>query len=912
MATPLLATKLYIPPPRPQVIPRPRLIERLSEGLRLGRKLTLIAAPAGFGKTTLFSEWIALSQRRFAWLSLDEGDNDPARFLAYLVAALQTIDPSLGSEALSLLEARQPQPPEMILTALINAVAQAPHQIVLVLDDYHLIEVRPIQEIMSFLLDHLPPQLHLALASRADPPLPLARLRGRGALTELRAADLRFTPGEAALFLNQVMDLGLSAEHVDALEARTEGWIAGLQMAALSMQGRADSAGFIQAFTGSHHYIIDYLVEEVLHRQTEQVRNFLLQTAILDRLSGPLCDLVTGQADGSAMLPALERANLFVVPLDDRRQWYRYHHLFADVLRARFREAQPDQVPILHRRASQWYEQNDFPVEAVRHALAAQDFERAASLVERAWPGVARSRQDATLRAWLKALPDALVRRRPVLSVYYAGALLVVGEMEAVEPRLRDAERWLETAAETSEGAQAPAGEQVVANEDELRKLPSQIAIYRAALAQARGDAAGTAQHARQALAHVQTGDHLGHGAAAGLLGLALWASGELDAALRTFGEARISLQLAGNLSDALSSTLILADMYIVQGRLREADRAYEQALQLAAAQGEPAPPATADLYVGLSELLRERDELEAAARHLHKSKALGEHASLAENRYRWHVAMARLLEAQGDLDGALDRLGEAERLYLRGFFPEVRPIAALRARIWIAQGRLAEALRWARDRGLSAADDLSYLREFDHLTLARLLLAQSNAGQDAGALREALDLLGRLLAAAEAGGRAGSVNEILVLQALAHAAQGNTSQALPPLERALAQAEPEDYVRLFAGEGPPLAALLREAAQRGITPGYVGRLLGAIGESAPPAVGQVTTPAGQPLPEPLSEREREVLRLLRTELSGPEIARQLVVSLNTFHTHTKNIYGKLGVKNRQAAVRRADELNLS
>ncbi len=913
MATPILATKLYIPPPRPQLVPRPRLSERLDEGLRAGRKLTLVAAPAGFGKTTLLSEWLSTTQRPVAWLSLDEDDNDPARFLAYFIAALQTIEPGLGSEALSLLQARQPPPTDVTLATLINEVAGTVQPSVIVLDDYHLIEHRSIHAALTFLLDHLPRQMHLVFASRADPPLPLARLRARGELTELRAADLRFAPGEAAAFLNQVMGLRLAADDIAALENRTEGWIAGLQMAALSMQGRKDISPFIRAFTGSHRYIIDYLVEEVLTRQPEHVRGFLLQTSILDRLCGPLCEAVTGQTDGSGQLQALERANLFVVPLDDQRQWYRYHHLFADVLQARLREARPDPLPALHRRASAWYAQHELPVEAVRHALAAGDFEQAANLVELAWPAVARSWEDAVLRTWQKALPDDLVRRRPVLSVYFAGAQLIGGELERVEARLRDAERWLETTAAASEQTETAAGQPVVANEEEFRKLPSQIAIYRAALAQARGDVNGTIVQARRALDHLQPGDHLGHGGAAGFLGLALWASGDLEAAPRTFAEAMDSLKLAGNLADVISGAVVLADMHGAQGRLHEARRTLEQAWQLAVAQGEPALPGTADLLVALSELQLERNELDAAEQHLARARALGDRASLSANRYRWHVAMARLQAAQGDLDGALDRLGEAERLYLRGFYPEVRPIAALKARLWVAQGRLAEARAWARAQSVaeSAQGDLSYLREFEHLTLVRLLIAEHKAGQTATPLPEAQKLLGRLLAAAESGGRTGSVIEIRMAMALAHAAQGQLAEALVALEPALTQAEPEGYLRLFVDEGQPMAALLQAAVQGGIAPNYARRLIAAFGQTVPPPAITRPAPAPHPLPEPLSERELEVLRLLRTELSGPEIARQLMVSLNTFQTHTKNIYSKLGVSSRRAAVRRAEELHL-
>ncbi len=546
---PILATKLYVPPPRPQFVPRPRLIEHLNDGLQVGSKLTLIAAPAGFGKTTLLSEWLNAKSEGGrtppsvlrGWVKDESGETThPSSFnLHPFIAALQTIDAGIGAEALDRLQDRQPPPAELILTTLINELAVTPQDIILVLDDYHLIEIQPIHAALTFLLDHLPRQLHLVIASRSDPALPLARLRARGELTDLRAGDLRFTPDEAATFLNQVMGLGLSAENVAALETRTEGWIAGLQMAALSMQGREDIVHFVQAFAGSHRYIIDYLVEEVLQRQPESVRSFLLQTCILDRLGGPLWDAVTVQADGSGRLQALERANLFVVPLDDQRQWYRYHHLFADVLRARLQEAQPERVPVLHRRASEWYEQNELPVEAVQHALAAEAFERAASLVELAWPALGRRRQDATLRGWLKALPDELVRGRPVLSVYFASALLMGGELEAVEPHLRDAERWLDTPANTQERPQARTAERVVANDEEFRRLAVTIAINRAGLAQARGDIAGTTQYAQQALAGVQPGDHLGRSGAAGFLGLALWASGDLGAAQQTFAEAR-------------------------------------------------------------------------------------------------------------------------------------------------------------------------------------------------------------------------------------------------------------------------------------------------------------------------------------------------------------------------------------
>ncbi len=564
---------------------------------------------------------------------------------------------------------------------------------------------------------------------------------------------------------------------------------------------------------------MDYLVEEVLQRQPEPVRSFLLQTSILDRLHGPLCDAVTGQEEGNARLEALERGNFFVVPLDDKRHWYRYHHLFAEVLSAHLMAEQPDQVATLHRRASEWYEHNGLAADAIHHALAAEDFERAADLVELAVPAMRRSRQEATVLGWLKALPDELVHCRPVLSVGYAWALLAGGELEAVEARLRDAERWLDTTADTSELASAPSAEMVVVDEEEFRRLPGSIAVLRAAHAQALGDVPNTMKYARQALDLVPEDDHLRRGAAAALLGLASWASGDLEAAHRTYADGMASVQKAGNISDAISCTIALADIRIAQGRLHEAMRTYEQSLQLATEQGEPVLRGTADLYVGMSELHREHDDLNAATQHLLRSKELGERTGLPQNRYRWCVAMARIREAQGDLDGALDLLHEAERLYVSDFSPNVRPVAALVTRVWVAQGRLGEALGWAREQGLSVSDDLSYLREFEHITLARVLLARYKSDRADRSMLEAMGLLERLLQAAEEGERTGSVIEILVLQALAHQVQGDIPAALVPLQRALTLAEPEGYVRMFVDEGPPMAVLLEEAAKHGICP---------------------------------------------------------------------------------------------
>ena len=909
MPAALLETKFYVPRLRRGLVSRLRLSERLDCGT--ASKLMLVSAPAGFGKTTLLTAWLAAGpaapadRRLAAWLSLDRGDNDPASFWAYVIAALRTVASGIGESALALLRAPQPPPVEAVLTALLNDLAAIAGDIVLVLDDYHLIDVREVQDGMAFLLDHLPPGLHVVIASRADPALPLARLRARGELAEIRAAELRFTPDEAAAYLNGLMGLQLTARDVAALESRTEGWIAALQLAALSMQGRDDVAGFIAGFAGDDRYVVDYLAEEVLARQPGRVQAFLLQTSILGRLSGPLCDAVTGQGGGKGMLEALDRGNLFLVPLDDRRRWYRYHHLFADVLRARLLDEQPAQVPDLHRRASAWYEQNGELSEAVRHALAAGDFGRAADLVERAIPAIRRTRQEAKLRGWLEVLPAEVVQVRPVLSVYFAGALLLGGQLEGVEARLRDAERWLEPATGGRGEPHAASPEMVVADAEEYHRLPALIESYRAGQALVRGDAPGTVRHAQRAIELALEDDYLCRASAAGLLGLVYWGSGDLEAGHRAYSACVDGLRRAGFVADVLGCSIALADIRSTQGRLGEAMRTFEQALLLAGDQGGSVLRGTADMYVGMSEIARERDDLPTATQLLLRSQELGEHTGLPQNPYRWRVAMARVREAEGDLSGALDLLNEAKRLYVSDFFPEVRPVPALRARVWIAQGRLGEALGWAREQGLSVEDNLSYLREFEHITLARLLLARHRSERAEPSLQEAARLLERLLLAAEAGGRTGRVIEILVLRALAHQALADIPAALGFLDRAVTLAEPEGYVRVFVDEGQPMASLLRAVAKQGTRRDYVRRLLAAASGIEHNALTE------QGLIEPLSERELDVLRLLGSELDGPAIARELMVSLNTMRTHTKNIYAKLAVTNRRAAVRRAAELNL-
>ncbi len=923
MSTPVLATKLFAPARRPQLVARPRLTGQLDTTLDAGHRLTLVSAPAGFGKTTVLSDWLAhLAQRqphtRVGWLSLDDADNDLTRLVTHVVASLNSV--GLGVDT-AVLESLHTASTSTALTVLVNDVSRAGENAsgerwVLVLDDYHAIGASEVHEAVTFLLDHLPDHVHLVMATRSDPPLPLARLRSGGQLTEVRAADLRFRPAEAREFLNQTMGLYLTSADVDALEERTEGWIAGLQLAALSLRSipeRGEVAGFIEAFTGSNRFVIDYLADEVLARQPGRVRDFLLGTAVLDRLTGPLCDAVTGSADGTRMLEDLERGNLFLVPLDTERLWYRYHHLFADVLRVRLRAEAPDQVPSLHQRASDWFASHGLVEDAVRHALAAEDVDRAAYLMEEALPELRRTRQDGLLLAWVRSLPESVVRRSPVLSILSGWSMMMSGDLDGLESRLDDAEAALAAGAHDEDLAAA------WADTDDLRTAPATVSVYRASLAQARGDVAGTMRHACRALDLAGPEDHFVRGAGSGFVGLAAWAAGDIGEALSTFSEAVRSLHTAGNLVDELDGTVVLADMWITSGRPSRARRLCEQALQTATEGGHPYVRATADLHVALAELDRELDDLTSAEAHLETARVLGERTSITENRHRWFVAMSQVRAAGGDYDTAIGLLDQAEALYRHGFYPDVRPVRAMRARVQIAAGALAAAVGWADDRGVSVGDDAHHLREYEHLTLARLLLAQHRVEQHsdhAGSahLAAVLGLLDRLHAAATDAGRDGSVLEIRVLQALAHHAHGDLPAALAALSRALSEApEPDSYVRLYLDEGAPMMALLHQAAsttepagaERGETVrGLARRLL----DRAHPVEG--TEPPATLL-GPLSQRELEVLRLLDSELTGPEIARELYVTLNTLRTHTKRIFTKLDAKTRAAAVHRARERGL-
>jgi LuxR family maltose regulon positive regulatory protein len=880
-----------MPPVSRKFVPRPHLIRQLEEGLRLDRRLTLASAPAGFGKTTLLSDWLRQTDRPATWLSLDDGDNDLARFLAYLVAALQRVDPAIGQTAQAMLQAPQAPPLESLLSSLINDIAEMGNPFILTLDDYHVIEAAPIHKAVSFLLNHMsPPEqgMHLIIATRADPPLPIARLRGRGQLTELYAADLRFTPNEARAFLNEVVGLDLSAEHVAVLEKRTEGWVAGLQLAALalrgtlSVRGREGVSGFIEAFTGSHRYVLDYLTEEVLNRQSEDTRTFLLQTAILDRLTGPLCDVVTERTDSQQTLESLEAANLFTIPLDDERRWYRYHRLFADLLRERLQREKPELVPELHRRASEWYEEHGLIPEAVRHTLASGSQERAADLIEwTAWTVLIRGEM-ITLLGWLDALPADLLRSRPQLGVLRAWALAFTGRLEEFESQL---------------------------HEVDIRQVHGDVVAVRAHVAALRGDVPGTIELAHQALEQLPEQKWFSRGLVALSLGIAYWRSGDLAAASRALADAIMLGREADQKYLTLRASATLGHIQKVQGVLRQAVASYRHALELAYEPGSRPVPFAGIACVGLAESLYEWNDLDGAMRYAMEGIRLREQGGFVAHLLLGHAILARVHQVRGHADSALEVMEEAERLADRHDDARLRAVVAdLQVWLWLAQGNATAASRWALEHSLDPVDELTSAREVEQIAVARVLVASAwfRGSTQGSEIDEALELLAQLLKAAEAAERTGSLIKILPLQALAYQAQGDLDQALSTLEQALSLAEPEGYVRTFVDEGEPMARLLRRALTRGISPEYTGKLLGALGESAEPV-----PPATQALVEPLTERELEVLRLIAAGLSNREIAQELVVAVSTVKTHINHIYGKLAVKSRIQAVAKAQALDL-
>ncbi|HSH00925.1 MAG TPA: LuxR C-terminal-related transcriptional regulator [Anaerolineae bacterium] len=900
----LLQTKLYIPSLRPSFVPRTHLIEKLNEGLY--GKLTLISAPAGFGKTALVTEWIHDNQRPIAWLSLDQNDTDPLLFLKYVISAIHTLFPTIGEDILIQTQSLTQVKIESLLTSLLNEITTAPENFVLVLDDYHLIDSQDIHNCLNFLLEYQPPPLHLVIITREDPDLSLARLRAQGQLTELRATDLRFTANEVDEFLNQAMGLNLSPTEINAIETRTEGWIAGLQMAAIAMQSprhtqkEIDITGFIEAFTGSHRFVLDYLVEEVLQRQSNEIRNFLLHTSILTQLNGSLCNAVTREESGRKMLEFLERANLFVIPLDDNRQWYRYHHLFADVLQVHLQHEQPGTVLALHQRASQWYAHNQMPDAAIHHALEAPDFEQAATLIEMSWPALVNGIRPTTWLGWVQSLPIPLVSTRPVLNLGAAYCLLNGGELELAERYLHNVEQLLEASSKT---------ERVVINDKAFQTLPYFLTNARAYLAQAHGHPATTIEYAQQTLKLIPQEEHYHRGLAHFFIGLAQWSCGNLDIATQSFKDSIFSMQQTNNRYFQALGTTILANIKVAQGQLHEAKKIYKYALEFTLKQSQFALREAAEPHIGLSEIYLEKNQLTDARQQLQKGKQeLTTSMVFLGVNTRWYLAMARIKMAEYDWNSAFELLQEAEKRYKRDPFPDLYPLGALKARLWLAQGELSKAFNWVQEQNLTVDDELTYQREFMHMTLAKILVAKYKQNNTQKHFHQANKLLERLLTASQIGGRLRTILEILIQKAILYQAYGDTTTALNALQQAIDLAEPQEYLRIFIDEGIPIKTLLGKISpQKRHQKNYVNRLL-AIFNGTKIKSSILST---QPLIDPLSERELEVLELVAQGLSNREISERLYLALSTVKGHNRNIYSKLQVKRRTEAIARARELGL-
>lgn len=868
MFTPLLTTKLSIPPLRRDVVHRPRLIERLDEALQPGHRLTLVSAPAGFGKTTLIAAWLRHLQTTqdaawaTPWLSLEEGDGDPTRFLTYLVAALQAADPAIGLAALGMLQSPQPAPPESLLSTLINDIAVTPRPFALVLDDYHLIRSLPVHEQLAFLVEHQPGQLHLVIATREDPPLPLARLRARGQIVELRQSDLQFTPEETTEFVRRVAQVELSASDIDVLHRHTEGWIAGLQLAAQSIRQPEGIRRLSESFAGSHRFILDYLIEEVFRQQPADTRDFLLRTSILDRFTSALCDAVTGREGSREAIQTLEQVNLFIVPLDETRQWYRYHHLFADVLRHRLQIEQAEEMPGLHRRASQWFEAEGYLADAIQHALAASDWERAARLIGQASDAMLKRGEIVTLIGWCHKLPEEIIHSQPPLSITYAWALILASQFDP-------AEAILERVEQEAQNQPVTLGE---------------VAAAQAYLARARGDYPRLIQKSEQALVLLPETELAARGLVALNLGLTYWHAGRLDDAQRVLHEAEEKSRRSGNDYGLLSAQVFLARTLATRGRLRQAAAMYPSLIQ---AGGHA--PILALAHYDLCTIYYEWNDLPKAMEHLIHGMEISAHSGNVEFQNAGHILQAFLSLAQGDSAGALEAIEKSHAL-ARDFPPAVRArSAACHVRVALALGDMETAQQWGER--LAENVDAHSLYRFLGLSRPLLLIAQDRKGA-------AVDQLKACYATASQAGWGYAIIAVRVLQSLA---AESLEEALEFLGEALRLAQPDGFIRTFADAGEPLAPLLREAAVRGILPEYVGQILSAI----------KVAPQASSLVEPLSERELEVLRLVTAGLSNREIARKLFISPGTAKTHIHHLCGKLGVRNRTEAASRAKELGL-
>ncbi len=882
MSTPILVTKLFIPLTRPELVSRHNLIKRLNDGI--GRKLTLISAPAGFGKTTLVAEWLNnlrgdAHKNLIAWLSVDEGDNDLVRFLNYFIAALngiEGIEASFGKGISGLLQSPQLPPIQDILTPLINEIAAIPDRITFILDDYHVIGAQPVHDALNFLLENTPPQFHFVIATREDPPLILSRLRAQGQLTEMRAVDLRFTVSEATEFLNHVMGLNLTEDEVAALERRTEGWIAGLQLAAISLQGQPDTARLIQSFTGSNRLVLDYLIEEVLDRQPEDIQSFLLKTAILDRLTGSLCNAITGQDNGQRMLEYLDRANLFIVPLDNERRWYRYHHLFADLLRQRLHQstsAPPEDsgksVAELHSRASEWYEENGLEIEAFQHAVAANDIEQAARLVEENKLPLHLSSVLTDITHWLESLPISILNARPSLWIKYARMLLASGQNIGVEEKLQAAERALQDAESDSE----------------TRNLLGRIAANRATLAVSKYQVETIIEESRRALEYLSPSELEYRSATGWKLGWAYLVKGDRAASRKTYTEAVATAKECGNIYNLRLAVLGLGKVQEADNQLYQAAESYQQTLEL---YGDQPPPSACEAHIGLARIFYQWNDLDAAQHYALQSIELAKQYGSNIDRYIvCEIFLARIKLGQGEVTEAATILAQTEQsVHQNNFVLRIPEVVATQVRQLLHEGDLVTAADLAQRHDLP-------------MSQARVLLAQGDASA-------ALAVLGPYRQQMEARGWLDEQLKVIVFQAVTNYVQGEKDRAAQLLSDALAIAEPGGFIRIFIDEGPPMAALLKMVKVDSMRlKEYIIKLLAAFDGK------DIHSTSSQPLIDPLSERELEVLQLIAEGLTNPEIASKLYVSLNTVKVHTRNIYSKLGVSNRTEAGNKARELGI-
>jgi LuxR family maltose regulon positive regulatory protein len=885
----LLRTRLTIPTPRPERVRRERLHTRLDSSL--AHKLTLVSAPAGFGKTTAVSDWLYVRDLAAAWLTLDAADSDPAHLLRYLTAALQCILPHLNTDINGALQSAQPNY-AAVLADLINAVEAVDTPCILVLDDYHHTDATAIDQLLDRLLSYQPTALHLILISRTDPALPLARLRAQGDLLELRAADLRFTPDEVATFLRDTLEHPSSPAISAALARQTEGWIAGLQLAALALRQSDDPAAFVAAFTGSHRYIIDYLTDEVLAQQPDAIRHFLLYTSILEQMCAPLCDALLEQMGTQAMLEQLEVSNLFVQPLDAERCWYRYHQLFGGVLRQRLAHTFPDQIAALHRRAAIWSTGHGMASAAVRHALATGDPAFAAQTVEQHAATALRWGEATTVGRWLDSLGAEVVSAHPGLALQQAWVCYFANDIARIEPLLARVEALLDQVAAAQQSA-----------------MRGDVAALRAWVAFRQGAFTAAITCFREALACLPAQAHSQRGVNFMFLGDALQQVGETRQAAASYATSIPLCRQADNIAAVMGATLKLAMAYRTLGALRHAYAALQEAWA-AVHTRSPQPPSIVYLHLGLGDVTYEQNELDQAAIHIQAGLELvWQRHTLTHVQPLLLLAQARLRLAQGDPAGACAILQQVDEE------PQVQSddrVAALvtlrRVQIWLLQGDLTAAQDWSA--ALDPPDPALFSGELLLISQARVLLARGCAEKDSAALDAALALLEQLQTSAQAAGRAGHLLLIRILQALTHAALDQRQPALAALAQALTLAAPEGFVRVFLDEGAAMANLLTEAITRRVVPTYASRLLAAF-PASPPAPADRTAQAQARLVEPLTERELDVLRLLAAGQPNRAIAARLVLATGTVKVHTRNIYGKLGVSNRTQAVTRAQKLGL-